>query len=79
MLCNINVSMVNAAAKKNPGKFKVDVRPAAEHRDELKSHAIESHGVVCMLGDKTLWKHPDHNLSDRQMAEGVKTVLKALE
>ena len=68
MLCQNNTRMVNAVEAKHPGKFKVDLRPRDSHRDELKAHGIESHGVVCVNNaGETLWKHGDHKMSQAEL------------
>ncbi len=78
-MCNANVGMVNAVAKAHPGKFEVATRRAQDHASELKAHEISSHGVVCMLGDKTLWKKTDHDMSQAEFDAGVKVVLDGLK
>jgi hypothetical protein len=79
MLCNKNVGMVNVLAKNNPGKFKVTDRPAKDHADELKKLGIASHGVVCKQGDKVLWQHDKHKMSQAELDAGLKTVLAAIK
>ena len=79
MFCNANVGMVDAVTKKYPGKFKMDTRPAADHRAELEQHGIKSHGVICLHEGKTVWKHGDHKLSQAQLDAGVEVVLEALK
>lgn len=71
--------MVDAAAKKHPKKFKFETRPATEHKAALTAYGIESHGVVVSAGDKTLWQHNDHKLSQADLDAGVTKVLDALK
>ena len=71
--------MVDAVKKSHPGKFQIENRPADKHADELKALGIEDHGVVCMLGDKTLWKHGDHAMSQKEFDAGLTAVLAALK
>ena len=70
--------MVDAVTKSHPNKFKMETRKANDHRAELDGHGIKSHGVVCVSGDKTLWKHADHKLSPAELDVGVKVVLETL-
>ena len=79
MLCNSNVGLVQAVSKKHPGKFNVDERPAKDHADELKALGIESHGVVCVLDSKTLWKKTDHKMSEAELNAGLEVALEALK
>lgn len=71
--------MVDAVKKSHPNQFNIENRPAKQHADELAALGIESHGVVCMLGDKTLWKHGDHVMSQEEFNTGLATVLKTLK
>jgi hypothetical protein len=69
--------MVHALEKKHPGRFEITDRPAKDHKSELDKLGIESHGVVCMSGDKVLWKHGDHKMSQAQLDAGLAVVLEA--
>ena len=71
--------MVNAVKESHPGKFEVENRPARQHADELKAHGIDSHGVVCIQGDKTLWTHKDHIMTKAEFKAGLDKALKAIE
>jgi len=75
----MNVGMVHAAAKKHPSKFKVETRSASDHKAELTSYGIASHGVVVRTGDRTLWQHNDHQLSQSELDAGVQKVLSVLK
>lgn len=71
---------MQAVEKKHPGKFTVETKPAQEHKDEIKGHGIESHGVVCLDGaGKKLWMHADHKMSEADLEKGLGEVLAALK
>ena len=68
--------MVDALQKTHTDKFDVSLRPAADHKDELKAHGIESHGIVVVdKAGETLWKHGDHKITQAQLDAGVTEVL----
>jgi len=75
----MNVGMVHAAAKKHPAKFKVETRSATEHKSELSSYGIASHGVVVRSAGQTLWQHGDHKMGQADLDAGVREVLAKLK
>ena len=75
----MNVGMVHAAAKQHPTKFKVETRSATEHKSELASYGIVSHGVVVRAAEQTLWQHNDHKMSQADLDAGVQKVLASLQ
>ncbi|MEM7200182.1 MAG: hypothetical protein AAF628_07945 [Planctomycetota bacterium] len=72
--------MVDALTAKHSGMFDKSFRPREEHKEELATHGIESHGVVCQdAAGKMLWKFGDHNMSQEQLDEGLAVVLAKLK
>lgn len=71
--------MVHAVKEQHPDKFDVSLRPRDDHRDELKTHGIESHGIICLdKQGETLWIKADHQVSQAEFDEGLATVLAKL-
>ncbi len=71
--------MVHAAERKRPDRFKVELRPAADHGDELTRYALGDHGVICLgPAGEVLWKHPGHNMTQKELDAGVTEALAAL-
>ena len=72
--------MVHAVRHKYPNTFKVDLRPAVEHDDELRLYELGDHGVICLgPGDEILWKHPGHNMTQEALDAVVQHALAVLE
>ena len=79
MFCQGNTRMVNAVKDQHPDKFDVSLRPRDDHQDELKTHGIASHGIVCLDPQgETLWIKADHEVSQEEFDAGVTTVLEKL-
>ena len=72
--------MVHAVRDRHPQVFDVDLRPAADHPDELAGYELGSHGVVCLTADGTvLWKHPGHDVTQEALDTAVYQIVKALK
>ena len=71
--------MVHAIQERHPKTFEVDLRPAAEHQEELAGYELGTHGVVCLGSDgAVLWKHPGHDVSPENIEAGLQQILETL-